>query len=99
MSWQACPICHGRGTVARGFYDGVGYTAGTSTAVPSREQCRSCKGAGVLLDPSAPAPAVGITPPWRVTCSVSRDFAQSSQGGIDPRRYWNMQPRQHGVTA
>ncbi len=98
MSWQACPICQGRGTVAHGFYDGSGLRAARHTSA-EREQCRSCKGAGVLLDPSAPTPHVGITPPSRITCSVSRDFAQSSQGGIDPRRYWNQAPRQHGVTA
>lgn len=59
MSWQACPVCLGKGTVATGFYGGgKGRT---------RPECRSCKGKGVLLDPVSYAPIAPVSAPtpWR----------------------------------
>lgn len=47
MSWQACPICCGKGTVAAGFYGGKGKT---------RPECKSCHGKGILLDPTGYTP-------------------------------------------
>jgi DnaJ-class molecular chaperone len=38
-----CPVCEGRGTVRPGFYSDRSWTTSTQ-----REQCRSCKGKGVL---------------------------------------------------
>ncbi len=38
-----CPVCRGRGSVPANFYDDLGVAASTN-----RQQCRSCKGRGVL---------------------------------------------------
>ena len=39
-----CPVCGGRGTVSRGFYDWL--KASTTDVTP--EMCRSCCGAGII---------------------------------------------------
>lgn len=41
-----CPVCNGRGTVPRGFYDSVSGIYVTSTTTP--DCCRSCNGKGYL---------------------------------------------------
>lgn len=42
-----CPVCNGKGIVPNGFYSCVGDTIiSTTTTIP--EQCRSCKGTGVI---------------------------------------------------
>ena len=48
MKWQACPICHGRMVVPAGFYTGV--ASGTAP-----ETCRTCKGLGVIQEPTTTA--------------------------------------------
>ncbi len=45
--WHRCPVCMGTGIVPLGTYSG---TAGqfTFTTVPLTEQCRSCRGSGIV---------------------------------------------------
>lgn len=37
---QACPVCHGRGTMPAGFFTGLPHT--------NAETCRPCNGGGLL---------------------------------------------------
>lgn len=41
-----CPVCYGKGIVENGFYLYTGQTWPSSSLTP--EQCRSCKGTGVV---------------------------------------------------
>jgi hypothetical protein len=47
-----CPVCNGRGTCSAGFYDGEPHDDDHETVVfpAKREQCRSCKGGGILWE-------------------------------------------------
>lgn len=38
QTWEACPVCHGRGEVQAGFYP----------SDPKRTECRTCSGKGAL---------------------------------------------------
>lgn len=40
-----CPICGGNGIVPSGFYN---QTNGTWSSTNTTEQCRSCKGSGII---------------------------------------------------
>ena len=44
MRPNVCPVCGGRGTLPRGFYEWL--AAATTDATP--EMCRSCCGAGII---------------------------------------------------
>jgi DnaJ-class molecular chaperone len=44
---HVCPICGGRGKVAKGFYDGVGLQISTTDTTP--ETCRACGGRGIII--------------------------------------------------
>jgi predicted CxxxxCH...CXXCH cytochrome family protein len=41
-----CPVCHGNGLVANGFYTQTTYTWTTTAA--NQEMCRSCSGTGIV---------------------------------------------------
>lgn len=61
--YQVCPVCNGRGTVPKGFYDGAETGTG-STAANMREPCRACGGSGVLYSFEGGAPIVWpVMPP------------------------------------
>lgn len=48
--WQRCPVCGGRGIVPPGFYVTVAGGRYESTSL-SPDQCRQCKGTGLLRRP------------------------------------------------
>lgn len=49
-SWQLCPVCAGKGTVACGFYR-VSPGESFTTADTARDQCRRCGGSGTVVAP------------------------------------------------
>jgi hypothetical protein len=54
MTPHRCPVCHGNGQVAKGFY---GQTAGQwTTNSVGADPCRSCAGTGVVWEPEPFAP-------------------------------------------
>jgi hypothetical protein len=52
-----CPVCEGRGSMPRGFYD-------RSTTVSSLEpeQCRACRGCGIVWASEHDVPALWFYP-------------------------------------
>src|SRR3990167_3550441 len=55
MSVHICPICLGRCKVIKGFYDNVQQnsttlTTTTLTTLLETEECRACKGLGIVWD-------------------------------------------------
>ena len=50
MSVHICPICSGRCKVIKGFYDNVQNDLMTSTTLLETEECRTCKGLGIVWD-------------------------------------------------
>ena len=58
-----CPVCEGRGTVLKGFYDGM---LPADSSNPNQEPCKSCDGKGYLLvddpwQPYSPFPGTSIS--------------------------------------
>lgn len=45
--WQTCPVCFGKGLVARGFYNASDMVAWPATGAQA-EKCRSCDGRGII---------------------------------------------------
>ena len=50
MSVCICPICSGRGKVIKGFYDNVQNETMTIGNLLETEECRTCKGLGIVWD-------------------------------------------------
>jgi len=50
MSVDICPICGGKGKVIKGFYDNVQVDSTTSANFLETEECRACKGLGIVWD-------------------------------------------------
>jgi hypothetical protein len=54
-----CPVCGGCGTVPPTFYE---HHDGSTTAVTTRESCRSCGGVGIVWGEDEPIdPLIGLT--------------------------------------
>jgi hypothetical protein len=45
---HTCPVCHGKGTVAMGFYSHTPFRLSDNT---QPEQCRTCHGRGIVWAP------------------------------------------------
>jgi len=56
MSAQICPICQGKGLVIKGFYDNVQNETMTTGNLLETEECRTCKGLGIVWDTVSNAP-------------------------------------------
>ena len=50
MSVNICPICGGKGKVIKGFYDNVQNEIMTIGNLLETEECRTCKGLGIVWD-------------------------------------------------
>lgn len=91
MTWQKCPVCDGRGTVSPGFYSGQFVVGSTST---EREECRSCHGKGVLLDPMCSGPH-HYTISWEDQRWLTHHYAATPRYGVD----WVAQKQAPGLSV
>lgn len=58
MKPNKCPICNGTGLVPGGFYTSA--LGGTGTSSAATEQCRQCKGTGIIWSDDVPNCGCGI---------------------------------------
>ena len=79
---QICPVCQGKGLVKGDFYPD-----NTKHPIPELEQCRTCRGSGIIFDntvriepyivpqpqPYPVYPVYPYNPPWyyQITCGTA----------------------------